>query len=243
MNALILAGGFGTRLGVSGKTTPKGLLTHGKTALLEYILEELKRTNSIRKIALVTNARFYSVYKKWLQLFYPSLDVNVVNDGVSQPDKRKGALGDFVFSTTRLRWQGSDLLVTPSDTYFQFSFQKLIFFYEKRKAFTTVVRRFNDVSEIENRLGCAVVKHDNIVEFIEKPKKAISHYAAIPFYIYPTNFVNRVKEYQKTGGNMDTPGSVIPWLLQKNIQVFAFQTTSTTLDVGTETDIRKLQQL
>lgn len=43
MKAMVLAAGFGTRLGEAGRTTPKCLMRAGGKALLEYVIDSLRR--------------------------------------------------------------------------------------------------------------------------------------------------------------------------------------------------------
>ena len=242
MNALILAGGFGTRLGKVGETIPKGLISNGHHSLFEKVINDLLTLNDVEKIAVITNARFFSQYKEFIDRHFKDKIV-LLNNNVAHPDGRNGALGDILFSLDKLGWWWNDLFVLVSDTYYQFDFADEIEVFKKHKSFTTVVRKFADVTQIENRLGCAVMKGEQIIDFVEKPKKAPSPFAAIPFYIYPKTILPKLKEYKRLGGNMDAPGSFIPYLIKKSIPVFALETTAPTIDVGTVDDIVRLQKI
>ncbi len=243
MNILLLAAGFGTRLKEFGKTTPKGLIAQGAKTLLGHVVDDVCDFSQKSPIALVTNDIFFEKYSTWVQKNYAEKEIHILNDGAREPDKRLGALGDIVFSLDTLSWWNDDLLILPSDTYYQFSLEQFVEFAKKNSGFATVVRDMHDKQIIAGRLGCAIIKNDQIVEFVEKPVEPPSTLAAIPFYYYPKEVLAMFSAYQKEGGNMDAPGSIIPWFLKKNIPVFAFVTEGKTLDVGTTDDINKLQSI
>jgi len=241
MNILILAAGFGTRLKEYGEQTPKGLIPTANGTLMGHVIDECLALDF--PIALVTNNRFFPVYTDWLAKSYLSANVQVLNDGANIPEKRLGALGDIDHSINELSWQNDDLLVVPSDTFFEFSLSEFVCFAQEENLFATVVRDMGDKKLIANRLGCPTVQYERIVSFVEKPAEPPTTFAAIPFYYYPKHVLAMLPEYRSSGGNMDAPGSIIPWLLSKQVGVAAFQISSSTLDVGTPADIETLHGL
>ncbi len=243
MKAIILAAGYGTRLGEFGEETPKGLITgsDGKT-LLDRVLAEifsLHEFPTAENVLVVSNNRFFDQYQDFLQKNYPA--VELLNDGSSTPEERLGALGDLALALNSKNWWNDDLLVLPSDTYFEFKLSQLVRLAKEKPGLVTIVRDLKDKSLIENRLGCAVLRGTEIAEFVEKPTEAPSSYAAIPFYFYNADIVPKIKDYIAAGGSTDTPGSIIPWFLQEGISVHALKIDSETLDVGTLPDVEKLQ--
>jgi NDP-sugar pyrophosphorylase family protein len=235
MHVLILAAGFGTRLKAYGQALPKGLIPVGSTTLLGKVTRELDG----HQIAIVTNGRFFSVYQEWIKENNLTPKVTLISDEAVDPESRLGAIGDIVFGLESLSWSDADLLVVPSDTYYEFSIQDFIAFATAKQGFTTVVRRM-DVDQIAGRLGCAIVADERITDFVEKPTVPPSDLAAIPFYYYPKDILSLIPEYVKSGGNMDAPGNIIPWLLSKYIPVYAYVTEGKTLDVGTVEDVTTL---
>lgn len=241
MNILLLAAGFGTRLKEYGETTPKGLVSTASGTLMDHVLHECAQLSA--PIALVTNGRFFSTYSEWLTKNYASLHVNVINDEAMTPETRLGALGDIAFSINQLGWEDEDLLVLPTDTFFSFSLEDFVRFATDENLFATVIRDMGDKNLIANRLGCATVRDERIIAFVEKPADPPTSLAAIPFYYYPRKVLALIAEYRESGGNMDAPGSIIPWLLSKQLPVAAYQIESTTLDVGTPMDIETVRSL
>lgn len=241
MKALILAGGFGTRLKELGENTPKGLLKQGDTPLMTHICKELESIEAIDEVALVTNNKYFQQYNSWLSDNFPK--IKIFNDGINTSEERLGALGDLQFVVEKLSWANQTVIVLPSDTYFEFSLNTLVSEALQNNDFTTVVRDVKDPGIIAHRLGCAVIKDNLIVDFIEKPANPPSTLASIPFYIYrPKDFI-LLQDYQRAQNNMDTPGSFIPWLLKKGEVVRPFVVESNTLDVGTKVDFEMLQNL
>lgn len=240
MHGLILAAGYGTRLKEYGEKTPKGLIPYQKSVLVEHVITEFLK-NGIDTITLVTNERYKEVYRKFLSS--KSYKIQVLSDGMSDPEHRLGGLGDLLFVLETLKLNNRDLLVAPSDTYFAFSFSKFLSQIALHPGdFCTVFRKMNE-EEIRGRLGCATLEKDRVVAFIEKPEHPPSLFGAVPFYYYPSKVLKLLTNYKMEGNSMDAPGSIIPWLLKKKLPVYAYAVTSPTLDVGTVSDVRALQEL
>lgn len=237
MNILLLAGGFGTRLKAYGEKTPKGLIPRGKSTLVGDLIDEVIALRSAT--ALVTNARFASTYRKWLEANELSSQIQLLSNQAKNPDERLGALGDIVFALEHFNWWGDDLLVLSTDTYHEFSMRDFVEFSQEKASFSTVVRKLSK-EVIAGRLGCAVMNDDRIIEFIEKPEKPTSVFAAIPFYYYTKKTLSLLPDYKKDGGNMDAPGSIIPWFISRGVDVFGYITDGETLDVGTTEDVKAL---
>ncbi len=65
MQAIILAGGYGTRLYPLTLNIPKPLIEIGGKPLLEYLVEKLRRLPQIDDIYIVTNEKFFEVITQW----------------------------------------------------------------------------------------------------------------------------------------------------------------------------------
>ena len=113
MKALILASGFCTRLYPITQYFPKALLTVAGREILAYTLDDLSKTG-INDIALVTNERYFEIFRTYLTVKYPRLKIKCFSDGVQKPEDRIGAIGDICFSVKKLKWN-DDLLVLSSN--------------------------------------------------------------------------------------------------------------------------------
>lgn len=232
-NIVILAGGFGTRLKELGEQTPKGLLKTGSDTLIGELAKAVKELEEPHKVVLVTNARFYPQYQAWCSSCGDPLLSQIVDDGATSPDLRLGALGDLELASRNLD-QHYPTIVLPSDTFFTFELSELTKVYEQYQAFTTAVYEVPK-EQIANRLGCAVMDGEIVRSFEEKPAEPQSNWACAPFYIYPPEILKRLPEYRMSGGSMDAPSHIIPWLLEQSIPVYAAK-VPTAIDVGTQED-------
>ncbi len=152
----------------------------------------------------------------------------------------QGALGDLELAAKSLdRYHPT--LVLPSDTHFTFALSELTTLYEQQQAFVTAVYELPKES-IANRLGCAELDANKVVSFEEKPEQPKSQWACAPFYIYPPEVIDRLHEYRLSGGSMDAPSSIIPWIIKQNVSVYAAKVT-TAIDVGTVSDVQAVQNL
>ncbi|MEN8252931.1 MAG: sugar phosphate nucleotidyltransferase [Patescibacteria group bacterium] len=245
MKVIILAAGFGTRLGKFSENIPKGLITdQNNNSLLGKLLSDLQTIpnfNNSEGATIITNARDYDKYANYLK--ENNLDISLINNNILTVETSLGALNDLLFAIEQKNWQAEDILVLPSDTYYEFKLTDFIIFAKSKNSLITVVNDIQNKNLIKNRLGCAVLDNDKIISFEEKPNEPKSSLAAIPFYYYPTEFLINLKNYLAEIRTSSSPGDIIPWLLQKNITIYAYVATGKYLDVGTVKELEKLKQI
>lgn len=241
-DTVIVAAGFGTRLGKFGEETPKGLIVtpSGETIIGETIRRIAPLT---RRICLITNGRFEKKYKKWLKNSEYANRVEFMSNNIFDPALRNGALKDLSLALDNFHLDKSNVFVCPSDTHFDFPLSDFSEFCLRRPdIFATILQKKESVDEIKNRLGCAIVENDRIVSFIEKPEDPPSLYAVIPFYYYPNTHQKLLNKFIKDGGNPDAPSNIISWFIENKIEVRSYLMHGNALDVGTPLDMDKLQK-
>ena len=243
LKALILAAGFGTRLGELGQKTAKGLFPNAQgKSIFDLLIKNLQEQSEIDEIAVVTNNRFYEQYQTAAKKF-PDLNIKIINDGVDNSENRLGSLGDLELALTQLNWWEENILITPSDRTPEKFLPKLInlfFQHQTQAAVTTITKRSKKI--IKNRFGCIEINVENkIINFEEKPQEPKSDYASIPFYIYPSAALNLLKSYKKSGRNMDSPGNFIPWLLKNEFPIYALATNDNSFDIGNKQELENFQ--
>lgn len=241
MKAVIIAAGFSTRLYPLTHYFPKGLLPIGDKAITGYVMDDLMKQEEISEIVLVTNHRYFSLFEHWVAAYYPNKGIEVLDNGVKNPDERLGAIGDLELVVNKKGWHGEDVLVLSSDTLTTLKLSEFIEFFHKNRGIINSVFDTNDKEVIRKKLGCIKVNGDEIVEFVEKPEEPASTLTSVPFYIFPKEAIAMIGQYKLEGNSTDAPGSIIPWMIGQ-IPVYAFQTKGYYYDVGTIEVYNKLAE-
>lgn len=252
-SVLFLAAGFGTRLGERAK----GLLPHKGSTILETLIENLSTSIGMMSFAFITNARFAAEYERVLEKYQTRFNIHFLNNQVKTAEEQKthGALVDLSQALKSEVLRGRPTLVLSIDTVFEEpgffqNFMKVITAHPND--FVTVMRRFDNPSEIRSRLGCALIDGDKIVDFFEKPitppanHDKISDFwlGAVPFYYFPVEAIELLHSYVADPATKhDAPGNIIPFLLRRGFPVRASITQGFTLDVGTATDVTRLSSM
>ncbi|MBD3249951.1 MAG: NTP transferase domain-containing protein [Candidatus Pacebacteria bacterium] len=255
LNAIILAAGFGTRLQQLGKNTAKGLFKNTQgLCLTDLILQALSQEKEIGQIALITNNHFYSQYEQHLQSINQQNQnqtkenyqpVTLINDQVQTAARRLGSLGDLVFALDELEWWDRAVLVTPSDRTPSNLIKQLIRSYHQHpRAFHTCVAQ-DSQENIRQTYGCAQLSdQQQIISFQEKPTHPKGNYRAVPYYIYSPEALGELRAYKQSNQNMDSPGNIIPWLLEREFPVYACinQDRTNSFDLGNLSQLEEFQQ-
>lgn len=232
MKSIILAAGFSTRLYPITQNFPKALLpVHGKE-IIGYMLDDLVRQSTIDEIVLVTNKRYYPIFQTWINANPDYQHIEVIHDGSEHKDTRLGAIGDLQFVLDKKGWD-DDILVLPSDTLFSVRFSEFISFFNTHQKFASIVRDCGDKEMIRNTLGCAEVEGEKLISFEEKPAEPKSSYLSVPVYLYPQHTLPLIKQYLEEGNNPDSPGAILPWLLEREACVAFPIENGFSHDIGT----------
>ncbi len=238
MKAVILAAGFSTRLFPLTKNFPKGLLKIKDKPIVSYVTEDLLRTKDITETVLISNDCFSHLFRNWINQEHKG-KITVLNNRVTCLEKRLGAIGDLLFALHETGWN-DDVLVTTSDTLSSLRMTDFISFYKKHNTIVTAIYKTNDINKIAGKLGCAVIKEDKLIDFIEKPETPPSLYMGVPFYIFPKKTLSLIKVYANEGNILDAPGSILSWFLTKE-SIYAFKVKGYYFDVGTVEVYKTLQ--
>lgn len=238
MKAIILAGGFSTRLYPLTHKFPKGLLPLGGQELASYVADDILRTPAISETALVTTACFEADFGTWIDKRYPG-KIRLIGNGVTCLEERLGAIGDLLFALEKTGWD-DDILVATSDTYSSLKIADFVAFFNRHPGVATVAYLASSPAVIANRLGCATLKGERVTAFIEKPAVPPSLYIGVPFYLFPKASLASIRQYRAEGHKLDAPGSIITWFLERE-PVYAYEMKGYYYDVGTPQAYHSLQ--
>jgi mannose-1-phosphate guanylyltransferase len=203
--ALILAGGFGTRLRPLSCTRPKTLFPIVNKPLLQWIFERLAE-NGIREAVLAVNLQteFYikrqRIPKHGLRISY-SIDPPKTPLGTAGPVKK----------AQKLLGNSEPFLVLNGDIFADVNYKELIEKHIKSQATATIA-----LCQVEDpsRYGVAEMADDNrITRFVEKPAKGTA----------PTNLINagiyvlspEIFSYIPKGKTVSMEREVFPKLAQQ----------------------------
>lgn len=243
---VILAGGFGTRTKECLNGQPKALIVSkdGKT-LLNHLLSDLVE-NGFKETLIVSNSLYYPQIKKHVDFLKNnglSMSVEVLDNGVNVSKDRNGALGDLLVGLNKID-KNKSLLVFASDYAYWKSFKvnDIVSFASQdiyKDAFIVLARKAKNKNEIKERFGCPEIDENCfLTSFEEKPLEPKSNLTAIAFYVYRPIHFQLLKEFRDTGGNMDSPSNIIPFLLNKDVKVAAMVVEDNIVDAGTPEDIQ-----
>ncbi len=217
MEAIILSGGFGTRLRPMTYTRAKSLLPILNKPMIVHLLETLP--NEVDKIILAVNYR-----KDQIERYFKEHDLGkniIVND---EP-KPLGTGGATRFAEKHITGR---FLVLNSDVICSLSLKDMIKFHRKNNAMATIsLWPVENVSEF----GVADVKENgNIIGFVEKPKPEDA----------PSEFINagayclepEVLGYIDTNRLVSMEKEIFPRIIEDTGRFFGYKFEGYWMDIG-----------
>lgn len=233
VEAVVLAAGYGTRMGPVGRHLPKGLLPLGGRPLLDHLVDRVAETERVEELHLVTNRRFVERFRSWRRGRALPFPVTVIDDGTSRPDERLGAVGDLALAVESADPDGP-MLVAGSDNVFDFPLRGLLERFAERPgadAVVTVVAE-DDPVRLESSGVPEVDGAGRVVAFHEKPDDPPAPALAPPLYLFGREVLGDVPRYLGEGRDPDAPGHFLEWLVRRR-SVHAWEAPGRRHDVGT----------
>ena len=228
MKAIVLAGGYATRLQPLTDDLSKCLLPVGGRPMLDWIVDRIEEVEDVDEVHVVTNSRFAQDFQHWA-LFKPGVTVH--DDGTSSNEDRLGAIGDVAFVLDRIG-ADDDVLVVAGDNLFDYDLEDFVEFWRGMGEASAVA--VHDVRDLRLATQYGIVDVDGsnrVVSFVEKPAEPASTLAATATYIYHREHVPLVRRYLDEGNAPDQAGSFVAWLLERE-PVYGYWFTGVWLDIG-----------
>jgi len=238
LKAVILAGGYATRLYPLTRDRPKHLLEVDGRPLLELLLERLP-LGELDAVYVVTNAKFAERFREWAES-YPT-DVIVLDDGTTSEEDRLGAIGDLQL-VIESEGIDDDLIVAAGDSIFTERLDDFARFGRERDAAAIAVYDVGNLEAMKQLSSIGVDADSRLVTFEEKPERPESTLAGIALYFYPRAIVPLVGEYLAEGNNPDQPGRLIGWLYERT-PVYAWRVPGRWFDIGTPETLAQAERL
>ena len=221
MQAVLLAGGLGTRLQSVVNDRPKPMADVCGKPFMEYLIMELKKHG-------ITHLIFAVGYKG-------SMIEDYFHDG-----SQLGVTIEYSYETAQLGTAGAiknaekfitepEFLVLNADTFYQAAYEDAIALYqEKRLDMVLVLRRVEDIS----RYGSVVVENSIIQRFNEKVVEKTSGLINGGIYLMKKEILKEIPENTKSS----LENEIIPLLLKERKKLGAVINEGYFIDIGIPED-------
>jgi D-glycero-alpha-D-manno-heptose-7-phosphate kinase len=216
MKALILAGGFGTRLKEVISDRPKVMAPINGKPFLEYIIQLLRR-NGFKEIVISTG--YLGDYIK-----------SYFGDGTNFGVKIEYAVEDFPLGTggALKNAQGyfkEPFLMVNGDTYLEVDLNRLVSFHDKKKSLATIA-----LAKVNNAGESGLVslqKSGKIKSFTEKPKSGRGGLVNAGYYF----FSPKIFKYISPKKRLSLEKIIFPKLVSGGL-IHGFPMDASFLDIG-----------
>ena len=229
MHAVILAGGFGKRLGALAQDTPKALLRVGNRTLIDRIVDKVAL--HVSHVFVTTNAKFAPQFRAWLAEHPEKAKLRLVVEPAQRNEEKLGSIGALA-NLIRTEHLSDDLLCVSGDNLFEFGLAPLL---AKFKAVRAPVFALCDIGSRERARHLGVVEVDasgKVVAFEEKPAQPKSSLVSTGIYLFPREALGAVQEYLAECAHADAFGHFIRWLSECT-PVYGVTFADRWFDIGT----------
>lgn len=220
MKALILAGGFATRLRPLSCSRPKALFPLVNKPLLQWTFERLANSG-VDEAILAVNAltQFY------IRQFKPPHSGLKIRYSIDPPKKPLGT-GGPVKKAENLLGHDEPFIVLNGDIFAEIDYKEMLETHKRNSALITIA-----LCHVEDpsSFGVVEINGENIKRFVEKPRRSESPSKLINAgaYVLSPEIFNYIPE----GRAVSMEREVFPKIAQEN-RLFGSQITGLWMDVG-----------
>ena len=233
VNLLVLAAGYGVRLGPIGERTPKALLEVGGEPVIEHVVKRFAPLAPGRRPVVVSNSKFAPALNSWREDLigrHPQIDPWLIDNGSTAPENRLGATGDICFAIREASLLGDDLLVVGSDNLFSHPQREFVAFARNKPA-TIATATLDSEEEVKRFAAVTNTPDGRVLSFEEKPANPQTRNAGTMLYHLSAKVLPLVDEYLTGGGDPDRAGDLFAWLGSK-IDTYACPLAGDWIDIG-----------
>lgn len=239
MDAIILCGGFATRLEPITLFVPKPLLPIGGRPIVDYIVHNIIDAGAAN-IIFSTNSKFYDQFEYWLRHKKTAgieNKIKLVVEPTTHEGEKFGAIKgiNYTIKTANL---SEDLMILAGDNFYNFSLDRLVDHFKKNRKPTIALHDIKSKDEAR-RFGVVEMDGDKIIGFEEKPKEPKSTLVSTGIYIFPKEMLSKFDNYLSNGENPDAPGYFLQWLI-KEAEVNGVVYEEEWYDIGTLDTYKKV---
>lgn len=224
MQAMILAGGLGTRLApvVADRAKPVALV--GGRPFLEHVLEQVARCGEVDEVVLCVGHRSETV-REALGAGHGRLPIRY-----SRESRPLGTGGALRLAASRGRMRGPALAMN-GDSFLGVSLDRLLAFHRETRALATLaLARVPDAT----RYGAAMLEGDRVVAFREKGHAGPAWVNA-GIYVLSQRALDRLRA--APAAFSFEQGALAPWCAEREVR--GLRSRARFVDIGTPEDYRR----
>jgi mannose-1-phosphate guanylyltransferase len=227
MQAVILAGGLGTRLHPMTLTLPKALVPVQGLTLTDKVIELLKEAGVTEVFLAIGHLR------EQIKDYYGNGKKQGIKIKYFIEEKPLGTGGWMHEAKGKLK---GDFFVVNGDNLFDIDFKKFIAFHKKQKAIVSIA--LTKVAD-PTSFGIAKMEKQNITTFVEKPKRedAPSDLANSGYYLFNEKVFDEMPQEEK----FMLEKELFPKLAEKNL-LCGFPSNAQWFDTGTLERLEKVNK-
>ncbi|ELZ07709.1 sugar phosphate nucleotidyltransferase [Natrialba aegyptia] len=229
MKAVVLAGGYATRMWPITKHRPKMFLPIGDSTVIDRIFAELEADERIDEVFVSTNERFAADFEAHLddsEFDKPQLSI----EDTTEEDDKFGVVGALAQLINRENVD-DDLLIIAGDNLISFDIDDFLDYFQEQDAPTLAAYDVGSREKAKS-YGLVELEGDRVVDFQEKPDDPRSTLVSIACYAFPRDSLSLLSTYLEEGNNPDEPGWFVQWL-QNRESTYAYTFEGAWFDIGT----------
>lgn len=241
MQAIILAGGYGTRLYPLTLNAPKPMIPVSGRPMIEYLIDKINNRHDIHEIFIVSNEKFSHIFEEWLAQ-KPNPKITIINDGTTSNETRLWPIGDLRFLMQK-HTLSEDIIILGGDNLFEDDLSDFIDNFNKNGD-TVLLYDVGD-KELAKQLGNVTLGTDNaILSFIEKPENPTSTLSATMVYALKKEHLKYVplllEEWKEKNAWEIKAGELIAYIMRFE-KVWWHTLTGKWFDIGTLEQLQKAE--
>lgn len=228
MEAIILAGGYATRLWPITLNKPKSLLAVAGKPILNHIIEQLEDISEINNIYISTNKRFAPEFEEWLEGIDSKKKIKVLAEETRNEKEKLGCIKPIqqIIESENLK---DDCLILGGDNLFSFEIKEFV-----REANGNPLVALHDLKDLSKASLYGVLSLDEnntVTSFEEKPKMPKSTLISMACYLLPADTLHLFEKYLEQDDPPKSIGSYIQWMHEK-VKMKGFVSDTPWYDIG-----------
>jgi len=206
--AIVLAGGYGTRLRELTWQLPKPLLKVAGRPIIDYVFDKLLEIDDVYRVIVGTNLKFQPHFEQWLAS-NPRRRADIIPDRSYSEEQKPGAIASLTQTVSDIN---DDCLIIGGDNLFTSSLKPMNHMFKERARVTVALHNIMD-QELAKQYSIANLdRTGRVTSFVEKPSRPDTTLIGTCIYMIPRKSLSRMAEYLSETSDRDSPGRFIAWL-------------------------------